>query len=154
MEALSGVASGMAVASLSIQLLQSVGTIKAFIRDVRGASKELERLIHLLDRLNALLEEVRDVMEQQTSLQGQHFPVPSQTVFDALKGCEGSLDSFHIVIEKYKRTPNSKISPLMKLKDDTRFSFKAKDIAGFEMQIQREIDTLHTALGLNSTRIL
>jgi hypothetical protein len=62
MEALSGVASGMAVASLSIQLVQLIGTIKAFIRDVRGAPEELERLAELLDRLNALLEDTRDAM--------------------------------------------------------------------------------------------
>jgi len=91
MEALSGVASGMAVASLSIQLVQSIGTIKAFIRDVRGAPKELERLAELLDRLNALLEDTRNVMEWQTSLQGQHFPAPSMTIFNCLKSCETSL---------------------------------------------------------------
>jgi hypothetical protein len=154
MEALSGVASGMAVASLSIQLLQSVGTIKAFIRDVKGASKELARLVALLDRLNALLEDVRDAMERQTSLQGQHFPAPPQTVFDALKGCEESLKSLQLVIKKYTKTSNSNASTVMKLKDDIKFSFKAKDIAGFEIRTERGIDTLHTALGLNSARIL
>jgi hypothetical protein len=154
MEVLSGVASSIAVASLAIQLLQSVGTIKSFIHEVKGASKELERLAALLDQLNALLADVRDVMERQTSLQGQHFPAPSQMIFDALKSCEGSLGSLQIVIQKYKKTRHSNASTVLKLKDDIKFSFKAKDIAGFETQIQREIDTLHAALGLNSTRIL
>jgi DNA repair ATPase RecN len=153
METLSGVASGMAVASLTLQLLQSVGTIKTFIRDVNGATKELERLVALLDRLNALLEGVRDAMEQQTSLQGQHFPAPSQMIFDALKSCERSLESVQSITEKYKRTPNGSASTVVKLKNDIKFSFKAKDIAGFEVQIQREIDYLQFALGLNSTNI-
>jgi hypothetical protein len=154
MEALSAVASGMAVASLSIQLLQSVGTIKSFIRDVKGASKELERLETLLDRLNALLEDVHDVMERQTSLQGQHFPAPSQMIFDVLKSCEGSLEALQSVIVKYKRTSNGNTSTVKKLKDDIKFSFKAKDVAEFEVRMQREIDHLHAALGLNSTKIL
>jgi hypothetical protein len=154
MEALSAVASGMAVASLSIQLLQSVGTIKSFIRDVKGASKELERLETLLDRLNALLKDVHDVIERQTSLQGQHFPTPSQMIFDALKSCEGSLEALQSVIVKYKRTSNGNTSTVKKLKDDIKFSFKAKDIAEFEVRMQREIDHLHAALGLNSTKIL
>jgi hypothetical protein len=154
MEALSAVASGMAVASLSIQLLQSVGTIKSFIRDVKGASKELERLETLLDRLNALLEDVHDVMERQTSLQGQHFPAPSQMIFDALKSCEGSLEALQSVIVKYKRTSNGNTSTVKKLKDDIKFSFKAKEIAEFEVRMQHEIDHLHAALGLNSTKIL
>jgi hypothetical protein len=154
MEALSGAASGIAVVSLSIQLLQSVGTIKSFIQDVKGASKELERVVALLDRLNALLEDVRDVMERQTLLQGQHFPAPSQTVFDALKSCEGVLESLQSIVGKYQKSLNYNASAMMKLKSDIKFSFKAKDIAGFEIKIQWEIDTLHTALGLNSTRIL
>jgi hypothetical protein len=154
MEVLSGVASGMAVVSLSVQLLQSVGTIKSFIRGVKGASKELERLMALLDRLNALLEDVRDVMERQTSLQGQHFPAPSQMIFDALKSCEESLKSLQSLIEKCNRTLNGNASPVMKLKDNIKFSFKTKDIAEFEIRIQREIDYLQTALGLNSTKIL
>jgi hypothetical protein len=54
----------MAVASLSIQLVQSIGAIKTFIRNVKGAPEELERLVDLLERLAALLEDVRDVMER------------------------------------------------------------------------------------------
>jgi hypothetical protein len=77
MEVLAGAASGMAVASLSIQLLQTIGTIKICIRDIEGATNEVERPAILLDRLNALLENIRTVMERQASLQGQHFLTPS-----------------------------------------------------------------------------
>jgi len=154
MEALSGVASGMAVASLSIQLIQSVGTIKAFIRDVKGASKELDRLSELLDRLNSLLQDIRDVMERQTSLQGQHFPGPSMTIFDCLKSCESSLQLLQGIVKGYARAPGSKASNIMKLKDDITFGFKTKEVAGVEDRIQRDIDYLHAALGLNSTNIL
>jgi hypothetical protein len=154
MEVLSGVASGMAVASLSIQLLQTVGTIRAFIQDVKGASKELERLAASLVRLNALLENVCDVMEQQTSLQGQHFPAPSQLIFDALKSCEASLDSLHFVTEKYRKGHIGAVSTVARLKEEIKFGFKTKDIAGFEVRIQRDINYLHAALSVNSTSIL
>jgi hypothetical protein len=154
MEALSGAASGIAVVSLVIQLLQSVGTIKTFIRDVKGASKELERLLDLLDRLGALLDDVRNTMERQTSLQGQHFPAPSMTIFNCLKSCEDSLACLHSIIEKYGRSQNGNVSAVAKFKDDIRLGFKKKDIGDFEVRIQREIDYLHTALGLNTTNIL
>jgi hypothetical protein len=157
MEALSGAASGIAVVSLVIQLLQSVGTIKSFVRDVKGASKELERLLHLLDRLSALLDDVRNTMEQQTSLQGQHFPAPSMTIFNCLKGCEDSLACLDSIIDKYRRSQNgnfSALSTMSKFKDDIKLGFKKKDISEFELRIQREIDYLHTALGLNTTNIL
>lgn len=154
MEALSGVASGMAVASLAIQLVHSVRTIKTFIRDVKGASKELERLVELLDRLSALLDDVRNLMERQTSLQGQHFPAPSMTIFNCLKSCEVSLESLHSIIEKYMKSQNVNVSAMSKLKDDIKFGFKKKEIVDFEARIQREIEHLQASLNINSTDIL
>jgi hypothetical protein len=154
MEVLATAASGMAVASLSIQLLQTIGTIRTFIRDVKSASRELERLAALLDRLNALLENVQDVMERQTSLQGQHFPAPAQMIFDALKSCKGGLEALQSVVERYKGSHAGNKSSVVKWKDDIKFGFKTKDIAGFEVRIQQEIDYLHAALSLNSTSIL
>jgi hypothetical protein len=152
MEVLAGAASGMAVASLSIQLLQTIGTIKTFLRDVKGASKELERLAARLDRLNALLEDVRTVMERQASLQGQHFPIPSQVIFDALKSCETSLESLHSIIVKYGKSHAVAVSAVSRLKDDIKFGFKTKDIAGFEVRLQRDIDYLHAAMTVNSNQ--
>ncbi|KAH7077937.1 hypothetical protein BKA63DRAFT_274932 [Paraphoma chrysanthemicola] len=154
MDGLSGVASGMAVASLSIQLLESIGTIRAFIRDVKAATKELQRLAELLDRLRDLLEDVRNVMKQQTSLQTQHFPAPSVTIFNSLKSCEEALRVLEQAVEKYKSPRNGAGSAMTRLKADVRFGFKTKDIAAFEARIQREIDHLHAALGMNMTSIL
>jgi heme exporter protein D len=73
MEALSGAASGIAVVSLAIQLLQSVRTMKTFIRDIEGVSKELEHLADLLDRLGALLDDVRNTMERQRRSKNKTF---------------------------------------------------------------------------------
>ncbi|KAH8732309.1 hypothetical protein GQ44DRAFT_177105 [Phaeosphaeriaceae sp. PMI808] len=154
MEALSGVASGMAVASLSIQLIESIGTIKTFIGDVKGASKELERLSELLDQLGALLGDVKDVMERQTSLQGHHFPAPSVTIFNCLKNCESSLQLLNGTVEKYKGAQSGNTSAIVRLKSDIEFGFKMKDIAGFEVRIERDINYLQTALATNSTSIL
>jgi hypothetical protein len=151
MEALSGVASGMAVVSLTVQLMQSTNTIKTFIRDVKGASKELERLSELLDCLSALLTDVHDVMERQTSL--KHCPLPPQTIFDCLKGCKGSLGLLEDIARKYERKQSGSASAMRKLKDDIRFGFKTQDITGIEARIQRDINGLDTALGTNATNI-
>ncbi|KAH4004438.1 hypothetical protein HBI56_178990 [Parastagonospora nodorum] len=154
MEVLSVAASGMAVASLSLQLLHTIGTIKSFIRDVKGASKELGRLAALLDQLFALLDNVRDVMERQTSLQGQHFPVPASMIFEALKSCEKSLEPLFAIVEKHKKSLVGSVPAVVKWKDYIKFGFKTKDIAEFEGRIQSEIDYLHAALTVNSTSIL
>jgi len=154
MEVLSVAASGMAVVSLSLQLLNTIGTVKTFIRDVKGASKELERMADLLDRLHALLENVRDVIKRQTSLQSQHFPAPSPMIFDALKSCENSLEPLVATVEKHKKSQVGSVSAVVKWKDDIKFAFETKDIAEFEVRIQRDIDYLHAALTVNSTSIL
>jgi ABC-type multidrug transport system fused ATPase/permease subunit len=146
-----GAASVIAVVSLALQLVQSVDTIKTFVRDVKGASKELERLAELLDRLSALLQDVRDVMERQTSL--QHFPLPSNTIFACLKTCEKSLVLLQDVVKKHDTNHANDVSAVRRLKNDIRLGFKVKDIATFEVRIQRDVNDLHAALGVNLTSI-
>jgi hypothetical protein len=146
-----GVASAFAVVSLALQLVQSVETVRTFIRDVKSASKELVRLAELLTRLAALLQDVRDVMERQTSL--QHFPRPSNTIFACLKSCEASLGLLEEVIKQHGRAEGNADSAVKRFRDDIRLGFKMKDIGTFETRIQRVIEELHAALGVNTTSI-
>jgi heme exporter protein D len=153
MEVLSGVASGMAVVSLSMQLVQSIGAIKTFIRDVKGASKELERLIESLDRLSALLNGVSQMAERQSALSDQRLPVSLDIIFRYLKSCETSLSGLQESMDKYKRSDPG-IPAMTKWKGDIRFSFGKKEIAVLEARIQQEIGYLHMAMNLNSTNLL
>lgn len=154
MEVLSAAASGMAVASLSIQLIDSIGTIRTFIRNVKDAPKELERLVDLLDRLSTLLESVRDLMERQTSLQADHFPTPSTAILEALKSCEKTIQPLCDLVEKFKSSTSQKGSTLTKFMMDLKLAFKAKNIAELDARIERDINHLHTLLGVNTTAIL
>ncbi|KAF1921101.1 hypothetical protein BDU57DRAFT_37577 [Ampelomyces quisqualis] len=154
MEVLSGVASGIAVASLSLQLLQSINTIRTFVRGVKGAPKELQRLAALLDRLHALLETIRDMLERQTSLQAQDFPPPSPIILETLRSCKSSIEPLCLIVDEYSAGRQGKTLSLTRLKDDIRLGLKTKDIAGFEEKIRSEIEYLHTALSVNSTSIL
>ncbi|KAH3911890.1 hypothetical protein HBI56_137800 [Parastagonospora nodorum] len=147
-----GAASIIAVVSLTLQLVQTVNTVKTFVRDVKGASKELERLITLLELLGALLQDVRDVMERQTSL--RDFPLPSNTIFVCLKSCEKSLGLLEDEVTKHRKVQGSNPSAMKRWKDDVKLAFRAKDIVAFEARIQRDINDLHTSLGTNTTKIL
>jgi len=51
MDGLSTAASGIAVVSLAIQLVDSVREIRRFLRDLSEAPKELKRLVDLLEQL-------------------------------------------------------------------------------------------------------
>jgi hypothetical protein len=154
MEVLAGVASGMAVVSLSIQLIDSIGKIKTFAHNVKDASKELERLVDLLERLEAMLEDVRKLMERQSSLQAHHFPMPSNTILRCLKSCEKTLQPLHAIIEKYAVPKPHGSTGVTRFKNGLRIGLKVKDIDGFETSIEREINFLHNTLGANSSAIL
>ncbi|KAH3947140.1 hypothetical protein HBH53_120310 [Parastagonospora nodorum] len=152
MDPVSGVASVFAVASLVLQLIQTVNTAKTFVRDVKGASKELERLAELLDRLSALLQDVRELMERQKSM--VHFPVPSNIIFVCLKGCKKSLGLLDDVVEKYRKVPGISSSAVKRWKYNVKLALEAKDIELLETRIQRHISDLHAAYAINTANML
>ena len=152
MEALSGVASGMAVVSLSIQLIESVATIKTFIRNVKESPKELERLVDLLERLEGLLEDIRDLLERQ-SPKGQYLPMPSMMIFRNLQSCEKTLQPLNEMVKKLGTSTPLAGTGMARLKGGLKVAFKTKDIADLEARIEREITFLHTSLGINQSDI-
>jgi hypothetical protein len=151
MEGLAGAASGIAVASLAIQLLQSISTVGTFIRNVKGASKELERLAEMLGRLGALLSDLHDTMQRQTLL--QPCPLPSRTIYGCLKSCEASLRLLEDLIDVHNGRQCADASTLIRLKDNIKLGFKSKDITGLEARIQRDITNLNAALGTNAINV-
>jgi hypothetical protein len=154
MEALSGAASGIAVVSLTIQLIQSVALIREFIKDVKGASKELQRLVGKLELLNALLEDVQKALEQQSSLQGMHFPAPSMAIFKCLQDCEESIHPLVDVVKKLSLPQPQSSSSTARLKSEIKLGLKTKEITTFETRIQHDINLLTTSLSVNQNSIL
>ncbi|CAN9176259.1 unnamed protein product [Alternaria alternata] len=154
MEALSGAASGIAVVSLTIQLIQSVALIREFIKDVKGASKELHRLVGKLELLNALLENVQNVLEQQSSLSGMHFPAPSVAIFKCLQGCEDSIQPLVDIVKKLSLPQSQSSSSTARLKSEIKLGLKTKEITTLETRIQHDIDLLDTSLSVNQNSIM
>ena len=154
MEALSGAASGIAVISLTIQLIQSVALIREFIKDVKGASKELHRLMGKLELLNALLENVQNVLEQQSSLSGMHFPAPSVAIFKCLQGCEDSIQPLVDIVKKLSLPQSQSSSSTARLKSEIKLGLKTKEITTLETRIQHDIDLLTTSLPVNQNSIM
>jgi DNA repair exonuclease SbcCD ATPase subunit len=154
MEALAGVASGRAVTSLTIQLVDSISKIKTFVDNVKDAPKELKRLVEKLQLLSALLEEVRKILEAQASGQEQHFPPASTVLSQGLQRCEKSIQLLKDIVGRF-RMPQSQLgSTVAKLKSEVKLGFKVKEIATVETRIQQDIDYLHMCLTMNSTVIL
>ena len=154
MEALSGAASGIAVVSLTIQLIQSVALIREFIKDVKGASKELYRLVGKLELLNALLEDAQKVLEQQSSLLDMHFPGPSMAIFKCLQDCEKSIEPLVEIVKKLSLPQSQSSSSTSRLKSEIKLGLRTKEITTLETRIQHDIDLLTTSLSVNQNSIL
>jgi hypothetical protein len=155
MDPLSGAASGIAIVSLTLQLLQSVAIIRSFVRNVKDAPKELESLVDKLEQLEALLEEARKILEQQSSLQGLPFPTPSSAIFKCLQGCARSIQPLVDIVQRFTTSPQSRINATAaRFRGDIKLGMKAKEIANCESRVQQHINLLSTTLVMNTHTIL
>jgi hypothetical protein len=76
------------------------------------------------------------------------------TMFKCLKGCEETLQPLSDTVKKLGSS-TSRVSPAVaSLESGIKSGLKAKEIAGFETRIGREINYLQAALGTNITAIL
>jgi hypothetical protein len=143
-------ASGIAVASIAIQLLDSTNTIRAFIYRVKDASQELLRVANLLDRLDGILQVVVDLLDQQASLQDQLFPIP-KSLTRCLPRCKESLVPLQETVVKYSKSQVS--NRLRRLQADVRAALRADALRSLENRLEQEIDIMSLALVANSTRV-
>ena len=143
-------ASGIAVASIAIQLLNSTNTIRTFIRDVKNAPQELLRVASLLDRLGGILQIIVDLLDQQALLNDQLFPVPD-SIQGCLRRCEESIVPLQEIVDKYSSSKTS--NRLRRLQADVRAALKAGDVRSLEIRLQQEIEILSLALVANGTKI-
>jgi hypothetical protein len=68
MEGLSAASSGIAVVSLSIQLVDSVREIRRFFRTLKDAPEELSRLLDLLEHLELMLENIGKLVDPDSDI--------------------------------------------------------------------------------------
>jgi hypothetical protein len=79
MDGLSVAASGMAVVSLAIQLIQATQNIRDFFKDFVGAPEEVRRLEQDLVQLASILQDVQVVTEMQLTQRGAPNPVDTDS---------------------------------------------------------------------------
>lgn len=85
------VASGViAVVSLGIQLAESVQKIRKFLRGIKEAPEELQRLIAKIDLLHDIFSYVNALIEQQRDMPSHHGLIP--LFAGALRACETSVN--------------------------------------------------------------
>ena len=143
-------ASGIAVASIAIQLLNSTNTLSTFIRGVKDAPQELLRVASHLDLLGGILQIVVDLLDQQALLEDQLIAVP-ESLHKSLQRCEESIVPLRKIVDRYLSSQAS--NRLRRLQADFKAALKAGDVRILEIRLQQEIEILNLALVANGTRI-
>ncbi|KAE8449372.1 hypothetical protein EG329_008273 [Mollisiaceae sp. DMI_Dod_QoI] len=148
MDGLSAAASGIAIISLTIQLVDSIRQIQEFLRDVSDAPKELARLIDLLGLLEMILQNTKDMIETQRRTTWKADVDVHPSVLKAIEACEAKL---RFLVEVIERTKKGSISNGKAARSVASFKLacKKKDIERFETQLDHAITMLNTTITIN-----
>jgi len=152
MDGLSAAASGIAVVSLAIQLVDSVREMQRFLRDVSEAPKELRRLIDLLEQLELILENIGALVERQQQGAVQTELDLSASILKAMKTCESKLKMLEDVVGTAKKSANATNKATRKF-GDFRLACKKDNIEDCERQLHDAISLLHLAMTTNLTYV-
>ena len=144
MDGLSAAASGIAVVSLALQLVDSVRQIQRFLRNVSEAPKELRRLIDLLEQLELILESIGDLTNKQQQSGDQDVAV-SNSVLRAMKMCENTVKELASMVDGARKDVEAK-SRKTKMVACFRWECKRRDVEEFERRIQEAVSLLNLTM--------
>jgi Fungal N-terminal domain of STAND proteins len=150
MDGLSAAASGIAVVSLAIQLVDSVREIRRFLRNVSEAPKELRRLIDMLEQLELVLENIGALVERQKQQAAEADVDVSGSILKAMTTCESKLKMIEDVVEVAKKNSSVTSKPARTF-GSFRLACKRRDIEEFEGQLRDAISLLNLTMTVNLT---
>jgi hypothetical protein len=137
MDPLSAAASGMAVASLAIQLVDSVREIRRFFRTLKDAPEELIRLLDLLEHMELMLDNIGKLVEPDSDI--------SPSVLKAIRTCEKALNKLGALIQKVKRESSAQ-SPLKRSLGFFKLACKKEEVEEIETQVDRAVNNLNLVM--------
>jgi hypothetical protein len=137
MDGLSAAASGIAVVSLAIQLVDSVREIHRFFRTLKDAPEELGRLLDLLEHMELMLENIGKLVDPDSDI--------SPNVLKAIQTCERALSKLGALIQKVKRNSRAE-SPLKRSLGFFRLVCKKEEIEEIERQLDRAASNLNMVM--------
>jgi hypothetical protein len=150
MEGLSVAASGIAVVSLTVQLVDSIREIQSFLRRVSDAPKELKRLLGLLEQLELILESIHIIVEKQR----KHSPgldvSVCASILRAVSTCRDRLVLLGDVVSSVKKASSTN-GKVQKSLECFRLACKKKDIEEFETLLQQAVSILDLTMTMNLT---
>ncbi|KAE8452504.1 hypothetical protein EG329_000407 [Mollisiaceae sp. DMI_Dod_QoI] len=148
MDGLSAAASGIAVVSLAIQLVDSVREIQRFLRSIADAAEELNRLVDLLEQLELILQSIGKLVEHQRAQHGDLDIDVSPSILKSVQTCEKTLQKLNKLIEKVKHNAKAK-GRVTRALGHFWLGCKKEDIEDFENQLHRSVSNLNLIMTTN-----
>lgn len=145
-----GASAVFAVVSLGVQLAAVVRQANDFLRSVHNAPDELVRLIEVLDQLDAMLEHVRSLTDQQAltpSLPGAIISVAS-----ALQNCEKRIKKLENLVNRLKGSVEGQ-RRVKRVWAAVKAVYKKEEIMELRSQLHEDMMTLHLSISLNSAQL-
>ncbi|KAF2271794.1 uncharacterized protein EI97DRAFT_243141 [Westerdykella ornata] len=146
----------MDAVALSLQLVQTADKIWTFLKNVKNAPEDLQRISDTVESLRTISKNVHTVLisQQPQVVQDQQDPVPAPRplpgIEACLRKCEEQLRPLEDIVNKHSAAFRNDSPKLDKLWSSIRMGFKSKDIADFHTRVHREMDFLKLWLELNS----
>ena len=156
MEVASGV---IAVVSLGIQLAESVQKIRKFLRGVKEAPEELQRLIARIDLLDGIFNRVNALIEQQCDMPSHQGLIPLfKSALDACKISVNKLESEMARVQGLSDDPNRALKNLpngsLRKRHALRSVLRKETVDELCSVVDESLRNLDLVLHLNSTQLL
>lgn len=137
----------MDVISLAIQLVTTVRQISEFVRCVKGAPSEIQKLAETLEQLQYNLDHARLLVEQQSTHPG--LPASLEALTSALEHCKTKIRGLQILVDKIKAHLTAQHRAL-RTWGALKIVLEKGEIQEAQSQIRDATTILHSAIVINS----
>lgn len=139
------IASGViSVASIAIQLVETVEKMRRFVNKVVEAPKEQQRLDRYFKLLTDYLDGVIATSKWEES-NGYGATAFSDNIEKAVLNCAGELHILEGYVNKYERIINGE-GKFRRMLSSVKLAFKEHDINDFENHLQQAVDFLQAVM--------
>ena len=146
-----GISSASAVVSLTVQLISTTRDVIKFLREIQDSPEELRSTIEFLDQQRGHFEEVKSLIEEQSSC----LDLPSSSIArisDALGICKYKMGSVELSVNKFKRVLD-RPSSVRKKWTSIKHVLKKGEMKRLLNQLGSATGNLQTVLTINIGRL-
>jgi len=136
-----------AVVSLALQIPSTIQSITEFVRTIKEVPDELTTLIETMDQMQANVNQVRGLMEQQFS--DARLVGAPVFLLNPLKACERRVNALRLLVEQVKGGLGSKN---VKVRTWASLHVQSRKVRLGELnrQLRDALGDLHLAMSCNS----